>query len=112
MSDIGSRYYILDADNHPVKVDLMTWAIWFEDANRRIGYTQITSQCEVSTVFLGIDLRYFSEGPPILFETMIFGGPKEIDESQWRYSSFDDAMVGHLMAVDKARAAIGQKVTP
>lgn len=104
------RYYILDGDNHAVAVDLMTWAQWFEDAERRIGYTQITSQCWVSTVFLGLD-HSWREGPPILFETMIFGGPKSIDESQWRYSSYDDAMVGHAMAVKKARAAIGQRVT-
>lgn len=104
-----SKFYILDADNHAVPSDLMEWARWFDDANRRIGYTEITSQIYVSTVFLGLDHRHFGGGPPILFETMIFGGP--LDQSQWRYSSWDDAEAGHRAAVRKARNAIGQKIT-
>jgi hypothetical protein len=103
------RYYILDADNHIVPADLVTWAMWLDNNNKTLGYTEITSACMVSTVFLGLD-HGWRDGPPILFETMIFGGP--LDESQWRYSSYDDAMVGHTMAVKKARTAIGQKVTP
>ncbi|MET0724213.1 MAG: hypothetical protein ABWY64_25770 [Tardiphaga sp.] len=106
-------YYILDADNHVVPVDMMTWARWLEENNnnRSVGYTEITSQCRVSTVFVsGLDLRFEGDGPPILFETMIFGGP--LDDSQWRYASYDDAVTGHQTAVTKARKAIGQKVTP
>ena len=107
---IDQRWYILDADNNIVKTDLMTWARWLEDVPhaRIVGLTQITSKITVSTVFLGLDHRWFDDGPPILFETMIFGGP--LDDEMWRYSSYDDAEVGHVMAVKKARAAIGQKV--
>jgi hypothetical protein len=104
--DIG--YYILDADNHAVKVDMWTWAQWFETANRGVGYTEITSEIRVSTVFLGFDHRFWGKGPPILFETLIFGGP--LDGEGDRYSSHDDAETGHAMFVKKARAAIGQKV--
>lgn len=100
--------YILDDDNHIVKVDVMTWGKWFENNRRRIGYTEITSEIQVSTVFLGIDHRFGGDGPPVLFETMIFGGP--LNDEQWRYSSYDDAEAGHAVAVKKARAAIGQKV--
>lgn len=106
MSRFG--HYILDTDNHTVEVDLLTWARWLEDANRHVGYTQITSEIEVSTVFLGLDHRFFGEGPPILFETMVFGGP--LDQETRRYSSYDDAETGHRMMVAKARAASGQKV--
>lgn len=103
-------YYILDADNHPMETDLLTWGKWFERIeNRTVAWTQITSETWVSTVFLGLDHNHFGEGPPILFETMIFGGPE--DEYQWRYSSWDDAETGHKAAVRKAREAIGQKVT-
>jgi hypothetical protein len=80
---------------------------WFEGANRHVGDTGITSECRVSTVFLGIDHRFHGNGPPLLFETMIFGGP--LDQEQWRYS-WDDADVGHRAAVRKARKAIGQVV--
>lgn len=102
-------YYILDDENRVVEVaHMLTWAMWLEDAYRHVGMTQITSEITVSTVFVGIDMQ-FGEGPPIVFETMIFGGP--LNDYQWRYSSWDDAETGHKAAVRKARAAIGQKVT-
>lgn len=103
-----SDYWTLDAENTPVKADLMTWARWFEDANRLVGYTEITSQVLVSTVFIGINHRFLGNGPPLLFETMIFGGP--LDQDQWRYSSWDDAEAGHHAAVSKARKANGQRM--
>jgi len=106
------RHYILDADNHTVEVDLLTWAEWKArgDQNCRVDFTQVNSECSVSTVFMGLDHRYFGEGPPVLFETMIFGGPPEIDERQWRWCSWDDAEVGHKTVVRIARAACGIKV--
>lgn len=106
------KHYVLDADNRPVETDFLTWARWFgRTENRVVAWTQITSEIEVSTVFLGIDHRHVGKGPPLLFETMIFGGPDTIDEYQWRYASWDDAQTGHQAAVRKAREAIGQKVS-
>jgi hypothetical protein len=106
-------HYILDAEHHAVEVSFIEWAMWFEDiTNRLINYTQITSQIEVSTVFLGLDHRFHGQGPPILFETMIFAaGLPDLDQYQCRYSSYDDAQAGHAAAVRMARAAIGQKIT-
>lgn len=51
----------------------------------------------VSTVFLGIDMRPIGDGPPILWETMIFGGT--LDGEQWRYSSREQAERGHQAIV-------------
>jgi hypothetical protein len=56
----------------------------------------------VSTVFLGLD-HSFGEGPPQLFETMIFGG--EHDEYQERYSTWDEAEAGHKKACKLAGIA-------
>jgi len=59
------KLYVLDAEDLVVEVDdIATWGRFME-ARRHIGWTQITS------------------GPPVLFETMIFGGP--LDEHQWRF---------------------------
>jgi hypothetical protein len=103
------KLYMLDADNHVVDVsNLITWGEFMETGNRGVGYTQITSEIAVSTVFLGLDHRFFGKGPPILFETLVFGGP--LDGEGGRYSSYDDAETGHRMMVAKARAAIGQRV--
>src|SRR5262245_15519667 len=104
------RHWILDADNNAVETDFLTWAIWLKDiGHRRVGYTEITSEITVSTVFIGIDSRFVGKGPPMLFETLIMGGP--LDGDGKRYSSWDDAEIGHKTFVAKARAASGQKVT-
>jgi hypothetical protein len=102
-------YYVLDAEHHVVECDVLTWGRFFERLeNRIVDYTEIVEGTHVSTIFLGIDHRHWGNGPPILFETMIFGGP--LTEHQWRYASWDDAQAGHDAAVRKARAAIGQKI--
>lgn len=104
------RYWILDENNRPLEVaDVFEWGRYFEHANRIVDYTEITTEIRVSAVFLGIDHRHLGAGPPILFETMIFGGP--LDQGQWRYCSWDDAEAGHRTAVTKARKAVGQKIS-
>jgi hypothetical protein len=106
------KHYILDDNNNTVEVDLLTWAQWLEHQdNRIVGYTGITSRVWVSTVFIGIDHRWpgFPPGPPIQFETLIFGGP--LDGEGARYTSHDDALIGHRMYVKRARKAAGQKIT-
>lgn len=101
-----SKLYVLDAENRPVRIhDLREWGQWFEhSSNRIVGMTQINSEVHVSTVFLGLDHRFGGNGPPLLFETMVFGGP--MDQEQWRYSSWDDAAANHEMVVKRARAAM------
>ena len=106
------KHYILDENNNTVEVDLLTWAHWLEHPdNRIVALTQITSQAYVSTIFIGIDHRWpgYPPGPPILYETVIFGGP--LDGEGARYCSHDDAMTGHKMYVKRARKAAGQKIT-
>ena len=104
------KMYVLDEANHVVETtDINVWGHFMEE-RRHIGWTGINSECHVSTVFIGIDHRIMGAGPPILFETMIFGGPKSIDERTWRYASYDDAITGHKMAVAKVRTALGQRI--
>lgn len=97
-------YYVLDVNHRPVPATLHEWGIFFENLeNRLVNWTQVTSQITVSTVFLGVDYRYFGKGPPLLFETLIFGGGP-LDQMCWRYLSWDDAEAGHQAAIRKARA--------
>jgi hypothetical protein len=92
------KHYILDSEKRPVETDLMTWARWFEHfPNRRVNITVIKPNIEVSTVFLGIDHRFGYQGPPLLFESMVFVNGESIDCQ--RYSSWDDAVTGHEMFV-------------
>jgi len=93
-------HYILDGKT-PVEVDLITWGRQFEEADRTVKKTEIDEDVTVSTVFLGLD-RQFGNGPPLIFETMVFGG--EFDEQQRRYSTWDEAIEGHNQVVRKIRA--------
>ena len=91
--------YILRG-HKPMKCsDIKKWAEWFEKGNRRVAESTITQVgagvVRVSTVFLGID-HAFGDGPPELFETMIFGG--EHDYETWRYATWDQAEAGHEAA--------------
>ena len=56
----------------------------------------------VSTVFLGIDHQH-DDGPPHLFETLVFGGP--MDDAMERYSTWADAEAGHVAMVERVRDA-------
>lgn len=90
-------HYILDEDGEPVSVDLMTWAHWFEtiDQGRVVLRTKPTSDAEVSTVFLSLNHDWNLKGRPVLWETMVFGGP--FDGLQNRYRSKLDALTGHAL---------------
>ena len=96
------NYYFTLEDGEPVPApDLIAWAEWFETADRDIAKTTI-GDVLVSTVFLGLDHSFGEPGPPILFETMVFGG--ELDQRMERYSSLEDAMLGHERWVARVKA--------
>ena len=100
--------YILDEHGSPVRCpNLITWALWMETAERRISQDIDESpngpKVRVSTVFLGLDYR-FGEGPPLLWETMVFGGP--LDQEMDRYSSLEAAMRGHQKMCERVNAAL------
>lgn len=94
--------YILNANGEPEEcADLLTWGKWMRDGERHVGKDHV-GDVRVSTVFLGLD-HNFVGGEPVLWETMIFGGPH--DGYQDRYTSRADAEAGHLKAVELAKAA-------
>jgi hypothetical protein len=97
-----SRWYVLDADGNPVhEPDMLTAARWFETADRTVAKTKV-SESEVSTVFLSLDHSH-GEGPPLIYETMVFGGP--LDQEQDRYPTRDAALAGHDQMVARVRDA-------
>ena len=97
--------YILDDDGNPKpEPDTIKWAMWFEKGqNRIVGHDHI-GDVLISTVFLGLDHRFPGmEGPPILWETMIFRG--EHDQWMSRYRSREDALAGHKAAVEMVKGS-------
>lgn len=75
------------------------------DATRRLARTELPGKCYVSTVFLAID-HAFGDGDPILFETMVFGGP--LGGEQERYSTWAEAERGHARLVKAVQLAISE----
>lgn len=96
---MSSDLYILDPRGHkypPIPVeDGAVWAEWRSKAKVRVASHQV-GDVRVSTVFLGVDHGY-GEGLPVLWETMVFGGPH--DSFQKRYSSYREARDGHTAAL-------------
>ena len=68
-------YYILNDQHIPIPVDdMLVWARWFEGhRDERVVRQETVGNFWVSTVFLAIDHSFAEGGPPILFETMVFG---------------------------------------
>jgi len=94
-----SDKYILDGQQAVRCADLMTWARWFEQADRHVAESVI-DDVRVSTVFLGLD-HSFGRSMPVLYETMVFGGPH--DQEQERYATWEEAALGHDAMVNKVR---------
>jgi len=99
---------MLNAAGSPVPAaDVQVWARWFGTADRTVAKDAFGG-AEISTVFLGID-HSFGRGAPVLYETMVFGGP--MDGEQQRYHSRSAALVGHAAMVTKVMAAFGAQNT-
>ena len=95
--------YKLDAQGEPIpEPDLMTWAEWIETADRQVARDRI-GNVEVSTVFLGLDHNYSGRGDPILWETMVFGGPMNYDMTRCG-GSREQAEAMHQKMVAKVQA--------
>jgi hypothetical protein len=100
---MGSHQYILDGHT-PVRCDdLYAWGRWLETAreSRIVARTTVREGVDVSTVFLGLDHR-FDDGPPLLFETMVFRNGNGDEEE--RYSTWDEAVTGHKAMVARVQA--------
>lgn len=52
----------------------------------------------ISTVWLGLDHNFMGDGPPLIFETMIFVGDSLSELYCIRYESRERALIGHRRA--------------
>lgn len=86
---------ILDENKQIVEATLKEWVAFRESGKFVVDRTRVRDD-EVSTVFLCSD-HSFGFGPPLWFETMIFGG--EHHNWQERYSTYSEAQNGHARAV-------------
>jgi hypothetical protein len=96
------RYYRLDRHKAVPCADLMEWAQNFDIMDRHVADDMI-GESRVSTVFLGIDHRLLGDGPPLIFETLVFGGP--LADEMDRYSTWEESEAGHTAMVKRVQDA-------
>jgi len=70
-------------------------------AERRVARDEV-GDSDVSTVFLQLDHSFTGRPPPLVFETMVFGGP--LDGECERYATWDEAEMGHARMIARVRS--------
>ena len=115
------RYFIL-VDREPIEVDVLTWGRQSSERGRtvdgdevdpwRVAETRWEDGAWVSTVFLGLDHSWWEGGPPLIFESMLFGDPdcNGEEEDMTRCSTWDQALVMHRQMVVRAVEKHGQPI--
>ena len=95
---MGVEYY----DKGGRALDMLEWVLLFENAEyKRVALDELPGG-KVSTVWLGLNHQFAPDGPPHIFETLVFGGP--LDGEQDRYSTEEEARLGHQAMVEKLKA--------
>jgi hypothetical protein len=89
-------------DRQGKPMGLWEWAAIMESGQDRHVADDMVGLVRVSTVWLGLNHNW-GEGPPLIFETMVFGGVH--DEDQWRYPTEAAALAGHDQVVTMVREA-------
>lgn len=91
------RMLFFDREGAPISSH--QWqALAADTAYQRVDDTVLDGRVRVSTVWVGINYNFRPSGPPLIFETAIFGLP---DGSEWfqRFPSEELAREGHAFAV-------------
>jgi hypothetical protein len=108
MGGLASREYILDAERNVIPCpSAEAWMEFNEGAEgwaRKVVGETFVGNMRISTVFLGLDHNYRADGPPLVFETMVFR-MDEGDPAEWqqRYATWDVAAAGHAECVEWAK---------
>jgi len=112
MNSTRTRHYRLDDENNVIPVPYDEYRANIAADNGHPIASKVASEVvnglEVSTAFLGVDLAVHDPRKTKLevFETMVFG-PHDFEMLCWRYSTWDEAIVGHAAAVEWVK----QKIT-
>lgn len=95
-------WWTLNGHNAVPAASLEEWSKEFWQIDRRVAQDTI-GDAQISTVFLGIN-HNLTEGPPLLFETKIFGGVHNDRIKQC--STWDEAVKQHAEAVALVRSGL------
>jgi hypothetical protein len=93
--------YLILPDHTFRRCSTLEWAMSLEDTFTRQVAEDHLGVNWVSTVFLGLDHNHSGEGPPVLFETMVFKMGRS--STQRRYRTWDEAVAGHQEVLEELR---------
>ena len=97
------QYY----DRQGKEIDILEMGSLHENPNYRCVKQEKVGNYFVSTIWLGMNINFFKERPPIIFETMIYNEEaEEIDGYTERYSTEEEAIKGHEVAVQLCKDKI------
>jgi hypothetical protein len=92
-----------DWDGQPITVE--QWSALRKAGGIHVGLTRLGQLGDVSTVWLGLD-HGWAGGPPVIFETLVFGGP--LEGEMVRYTNKDAARFGHDFMVMRLTNLAGE----
>lgn len=83
----------------------LDWGDKFSDREYQVVKQETIGKYLISTVWVGLNMNMFRDGPPLIFETMIFfeqaGNKNELCGYQERYSTEEEALIGHEKAKEE-----------
>jgi len=108
------EYYGKDGEPLPQEI---AWRLFEDMEYKRVDSTDVGPYW-VSTVWLGLDHRFMGDGPPLIFETMVFlkaqrddpGDHGLADIDVVRYSTLQQAQEGHQAMVLLVRATLDEEI--
>lgn len=107
---MANRSYLknwYNRDGSPATED--TFKAW-RSSEKKVAETILPTGHVVSTVWLGLDHRFGPEGPPLIFETMVFPSKGDYEDLDMeRYSTEAEAHAGHARMVAKWLAIVAAK---
>ncbi len=107
------QYKCLYYDRQGKEIPVMEWSEKFEDEKYKILIQEDIGFYFISTVWIGMNMNAFRQGPIAIFETMIFLKDEykqkiedELEYYQERYATEKEAFEGHERAVSIAKGAM------
>lgn len=98
--------YVLEDDGRTPRAtqDVVEWGRCLDGPHQQVA-EDIVGEARVSTVFLGVETSGMT--PPLLFETMVFGGA--LGGEQSRYATYEEAVAGHARVLARLFALVGAR---
>lgn len=95
-------------NRHGEKIDMHTYVALQDIGYKRVAEDTLPDGRWISTVWLGINHQY-GDGPPLIFETMVFPSRGEwAEEYCERYSTEEEALAGHAHVLERLR--LGEEI--